>query len=123
MGDMVLSTAAEEMSVVDVYDLASDIGKECEKIIEIFGPDSVTGLMPKVIGVLELLEAMASRNECENTKMQELNDRIAYLESEKQERAVFRERYQKVPIIFLIFYLPRSLNYLTNPQSIMGTIN
>lgn len=98
MGDMVLLNAAEAMSVVEVYDIASDIGKECEKIIDLFGADSVTALMPKVINVLELLEAMATRNESENTKFQELNDRIAHLESEKHERAMFRERYQKVKL-------------------------
>lgn len=95
MSDMVLS-AVEEMSVVDVYDLASDIGKECEKIIDGYGADAVTSLMPKVITVLELLEAMATRNETENTRMQELTDRIAHLESERQEKAVFRERFEKV---------------------------
>lgn len=95
MEDMVLN-AIEEMSVVDVYDLASEIGKECEKIIDTYGSDTVTALMPKVITVLELLEAMATRNESENTRMQELNDRISSLESEKQEKAVFRERFEKV---------------------------
>ena len=92
---MILS-AAEEISVVDVYDLASDIGKQCEKIIDLYGADAVTSLMPKVINALELLEALANRNENENSKMQTLTDRIAYLESEKQEKAVFRERFQKV---------------------------
>lgn len=98
---MVLS-AVEEMSVVDVYDLASDIGKECEKIIDGYGADAVTSLMPKVITVLELLEAMATRNETENTRMQELTDRIAHLESERQEKAVFRERFEKV--LCIIYY-------------------
>lgn len=93
MSDMV---TAEEMSVVDVYDLASDIGKECEKIIDLFGADSLLKLMPKVINVLELLENTATRNESENTRMQELNDRIAHLECEKQEKAVFRQRFDKV---------------------------
>lgn len=36
------------VSVVDVYDLASEIGKEFEKLIDHFGTDSVTSLMPKV---------------------------------------------------------------------------
>lgn len=103
MGDMVLN-AVEEMSVVDVYDLASDIGKECEKIIDLFGADAVTALMPKVINVLELLEAMATRNESENTRMQELTDRIAHLESEKQEKALFRERFEKVSSIVYGFF-------------------
>lgn len=94
MGEVILH-AAEEISVVDVYDLATNIGKECEKIIDLYGADAVTSLMPKVINALELLEALANRNESENSKMQKLTDRIAYLESEKQERAVFRERFQK----------------------------
>ncbi len=94
MSDMVVT--AEEMSVVDVYDLASDIGKECEKIIDLFGADSLLKLMPKVINVLELLETIATRNETENTRMQELNDRIAHLECEKHEKAAFRQRFDKV---------------------------
>lgn len=104
MGDMVLINAAEAMSVVDVYDLAQDIGKECEKIIDSFGADAISSLMPKVINVLELLEAMATRNESENTKIQELNDRLEHLEREKHERAMFRERYQKVIHLFLLSF-------------------
>lgn len=49
MGEKCLLNSVEEFSVVDVYDLASDIGKECEKIIDIFGADAVTSLMPKVM--------------------------------------------------------------------------
>lgn len=93
MGEMVLS---DEVSVVDVYDLASDIGKECEKIIEIYGTSSVTELMPKVINALELLEALATKNEGENTQAQELNDRIAQLETDKLEKAEYRKRFEKV---------------------------
>ena len=50
-----------EVSVLDVYDLASDIGKEFEKIISAHGNEFVQGLMPKVICVLELLEKISSR--------------------------------------------------------------
>lgn len=104
MSDMVVT--AEEMSVVDVYDLASDIGKECEKIIDSYGADSLLKLMPKVINVLELLETIATRNESENTRLQELNDRIAHLECEKQEKAVFRQRFDKVRfLLFVSFFL------------------
>lgn len=97
MGEMITS-AVEDISVVDVYDLATNIGKECEKIIDLYGAETVTSLMPKVINALELLEALANRNECENSKMQKLTDRIAHLECEKQERALFRERFQKVSL-------------------------
>lgn len=99
MGEMVLS---DEVSVVDVYDLASDIGKECEKIIEIYGTSSVTELMPKVINALELLEALATKNEGENTQAQELNDRIAQLETDKLEKAEYRKRFEKVNLFLSI---------------------
>ena len=39
-----------EPTVVDVYDWAGEIGKEFERLIDSFGADSVTGLMPKVRG-------------------------------------------------------------------------
>lgn len=96
MGEKCLLNSVEEFSVVDVYDLASDIGKECEKIIDIFGADAVTSLMPKVINALEMLEALANRNETENSTLEMLTDQIALLESEKQEKAIFRERLQRV---------------------------
>lgn len=117
MSEMITS-AVEDISVVDVYDLATNIGKECEKIIDVYGAETVTSLMPKVINALELLEALANRNECENSKMQKLTDRIAYLESEKQERAVFRERFQKVRLIDYksMIYFPYCLVWLTCHQ-------
>ena len=35
------SNSIQDVSVVDVYDLASEIGKECEKIIDAYGTESV----------------------------------------------------------------------------------
>lgn len=98
MSEKSLSPVPDDISVVDVYDLASDIGKECEKIIDCYGAEAVTALMPKVVNALEWLESLASRNENENTTIQTLSDRVTYLESEKLERAVYRERLQKVSI-------------------------
>ncbi|XP_075159209.1 rab interacting lysosomal protein like [Haematobia irritans] len=94
MGDMVLD-AIDDIGVVDVYDLASDIGKEYEKIIDRFGTEAATGLMPKIINTLELLEALATKNERENATIQELKEKIAQLESEKSEKAEFRRRFEK----------------------------
>lgn len=85
-----------DVSVVDVYDIASDIGKECEKLIDVFGADSVTSLMPKVINALELLERLASKNERENTTVQELRSKISQLENDKIEKAEDRQRFEKV---------------------------
>lgn len=95
MSDLI-SNSIEEVSVVDVYDLASDIGKECEKIIDLHGTESVSTLIPKVINALELLEALDTRNERETSMVQELNDKIGQLETEKAEKADSRKRFEKV---------------------------
>lgn len=84
-----------DVTVVDVYDIASDIGKECEKIIDQYGADSLTSLMPKVINALELLENLATRNERENTQLFELQSKISQLENEKLEKAEYRQKFDK----------------------------
>ncbi|XP_044317039.1 RILP-like protein homolog isoform X2 [Drosophila rhopaloa] len=94
MGEMVLD-AIDDIGVVDVYDLASDIGKEYERIMDRFGTDAVSGLMPKIINTLELLEALATKNERENATILELRDKVVQLESEKLEKAEFRRRFDK----------------------------
>ncbi|XP_022223193.1 LOW QUALITY PROTEIN: RILP-like protein homolog [Drosophila obscura] len=94
MGEMVLD-AIDDIGVVDVYDLASDIGKEYERIMDRLGTDAVSGLMPKIINTLELLEALATKNERENATIQDLREKITQLESEKLEKAEFRRRFEK----------------------------
>nr|QBB01761.1 RILP-like protein homolog [Cotesia chilonis] len=87
--------SGSDISVVDVYDIASEIGKECEKLIDTFGTDAVTGLMPKVINALELLENLATKNEREITTVQELTARISQLENDKIGKAEDRQRFEK----------------------------
>lgn len=91
-----ISDLSGEVTVVDVYDIASDIGKECEKIIDQYGADTVTSLMPKVINALELLENLATRNERENTLLCELQAKISQLENDKLEKAEYRKKFEKV---------------------------
>ncbi|XP_043250158.1 RILP-like protein homolog [Colletes gigas] len=88
-------SVVSDVSVVDVYDIASEIGKECEKLIDAFGVESVTNLMPKVIHGLELLESLATKNECENTIVQELRAKISQLETDKIGKAEDRQRFEK----------------------------
>lgn len=85
-----------EVTVVDVYDIASEIGKECEKIIDHYGADAVTSLMPKVISALELLENLAVKNEHENSQLLELQSKISQLENDKIEKAEYRQKFEKV---------------------------
>lgn len=89
------SNSLLDVSVTDVYDQAAGIGKEFEKLIEAYGVDSVTDLMPRVIRALEQLEALASKYEKESCEISDLHYAIDKLESEKagkvQERARFEE--------------------------------
>lgn len=85
----------ENITVVDVYDIASDIGKECEKIIDRYGTDAVTSLMPKVISALEILENLATKNDRENIQLFELQSKIGQLENDKLEKAEYRQKFER----------------------------
>ncbi|XP_028662586.1 RILP-like protein 1 [Erpetoichthys calabaricus] len=50
------------LTVDDVYDIAKSIGAEVEKLLDNYGKESVEGLVPKTVKVLELLEHFAARN-------------------------------------------------------------
>ncbi|KAF6029869.1 RILPL1 [Bugula neritina] len=85
----------EYVSVVDVYDSAALIGKDFEYLIEQYGVEAVTDLMPKVIKVLEQLEFLAAKSEKENDELLELVSTIKRLQSEKEERAKEKARYEQ----------------------------
>uniref|UniRef100_A0A182WM99 RH1 domain-containing protein n=1 Tax=Anopheles minimus TaxID=112268 RepID=A0A182WM99_9DIPT len=87
--------AAEKLTVVDVYDLALEIGKEFETIIDANGVNAVSGLITKVVNALELMETLTCENENENATLQELQEKIAQLEAEKEQKAASRSRYEK----------------------------
>merc|ERR1719154_309110 len=46
----------KNLNLVDVYDIAADIGKEFEHLIDQHGAEQVTSLMQKVISALEHVE-------------------------------------------------------------------
>jgi len=85
-----------EISVIDVYELASAIGKEFEKIIDSCGTEMVTNLMPRVINALEHLEMLATKNERENSILEDLRNRVVKLEYDKHVRAEDRLKFEKV---------------------------
>lgn len=86
---------SKHITVVDVYDLAALIGKDFEHLIEIYGNDSVRGIMPKVISALETLEALANNNERENDEIITLQKSIERLEKEKKERIADRLKFEE----------------------------
>ncbi|XP_013413976.1 RILP-like protein 1 isoform X2 [Lingula anatina] len=83
------------ITVVDVYDTAAAIGKEFEALIDNYGTEAVTDLMPKVIRVLEQLEALANKNEKENNELADLRSALQRMEAEKMERAAERAKYEQ----------------------------
>lgn len=85
-----------DISVIDVYELASAIGKEFEKIIDVCGVETIANLMPRVIKALEHLESLATKNERENSALEDLQDRIIKLENEKLIRTEDRLKFEKV---------------------------
>lgn len=106
--EVMAEEADDAISVVDVYDQAASIGKEFERMIETFGVEAVTDLMPKVIKALENLESLAARYERENTEITELRTTIQKLESEKNEKAQERMKYEEVNVCscnFTMFYV------------------
>ncbi|XP_057695764.1 RILP-like protein 1 isoform X2 [Corythoichthys intestinalis] len=60
------------LTVDDVYDIAKVIGTELERLIDGYGKESVLGLVPRVVKVLELLESFTARNQVHKYREEEL---------------------------------------------------
>ncbi|CAG0913344.1 unnamed protein product [Notodromas monacha] len=90
-----MDSEPESLTVVEVYDMATDVGKEFERIIDQHGPAVVQGVMPKVIAILERMESVAMRNEAEFQRIQDYESRIHQLESDRNEKAECRVKYER----------------------------
>ncbi|VDP15001.1 unnamed protein product [Soboliphyme baturini] len=86
---------SRHVTVVDVYDLASMIGKDFERLMDLCGIDSVAELMPKVISALELLEAFAIRNERENHEILVLRNTVDRLEADKRQKKMGKQKFEE----------------------------
>lgn len=91
-----MSKSVENLCVVDVYDLASEIGGECEKLIDLYGTEAVKNLISKCIMALEMLEALANKNERDVSYVKDLRDQVKKLEDEKLERAETKKKFEEV---------------------------
>ncbi|KAL0973129.1 hypothetical protein UPYG_G00199350 [Umbra pygmaea] len=74
------------LTVDDVYEIAKSIGSEVEKLIDGYGKESVTGLVPKIVKVLELLENFASRNHALKSKEEEVLRALETLHVHQQKK-------------------------------------
>lgn len=84
-----------QVNVVDVYEMATDMGKEIERMVHIYGVEAMTLLVPKVITTLELLETFAAINEDEHSQIDDLKSKVEQLESEKIGKAEDRLKHEK----------------------------
>uniref|UniRef100_A0A8C6NLH0 RILP-like protein 1 n=1 Tax=Nothobranchius furzeri TaxID=105023 RepID=A0A8C6NLH0_NOTFU len=96
-----LEKNAADLTVMDVYDIAAVVGQEFERIIDQYGCEALSRLMPKVVRVLEILEVMVSRSsmspDTEELRL-ELDrlrlERIERLEKERKHRQVAQDIHQ-----------------------------
>ncbi|KAM4577219.1 RILP-like protein 1 isoform 2-T2 [Odontesthes bonariensis] len=83
-----LDRPAAELTVMDVYDIAAVLGHEFERVIDKFGCECLVKVVPRVVRVLELLEALVSRG----AAGQEAEDLRRELDRLRQERS---DRYEQ----------------------------
>ncbi|XP_068440389.1 RILP-like protein 1 isoform X2 [Clinocottus analis] len=79
------------LTVDDVYEIAKLIGTDVEKLIDGCGKESVVGLVPKIVKVLELLENFTSRNHAHKLKEEELLKTFETLQLQQQKKRAGRE--------------------------------
>lgn len=90
-----LEKNAAELTVMDVYDIASAVGQEFERVIDQHGCEAIARLMPKVVRVLEILEVLVSRNHI-NPELEELRLELDRLRLERMDRIEKERKHQKV---------------------------
>uniref|UniRef100_G3NZW9 RILP-like protein 1 n=1 Tax=Gasterosteus aculeatus aculeatus TaxID=481459 RepID=G3NZW9_GASAC len=89
-----LDRPAAELTVTDVYDIAAGLGQEFERVIDRFGCESLVGVVPKVVRVLELLEALVSRAAAGH-EAEELRRELDRLRQERSDRFAQDKRHQR----------------------------
>ncbi|KAJ4925913.1 hypothetical protein JOQ06_008099, partial [Pogonophryne albipinna] len=75
-----------DLTVMDVYDIAAVVGQEFERIIDQYGCEALSRLMPKVVRVLEILEVMELElvEDVWRGEAQDLLSQIAQLQEENK---------------------------------------
>ncbi|XP_059894501.1 RILP-like protein 1 isoform X3 [Gadus macrocephalus] len=83
-----------DLTVMDVYDIAAVVGQEFERIIDQYGCEALSRLMPKVVRVLEILEVMVSRNSI-LPETEELRLELDKLRLERMDRMEKEKKHKK----------------------------
>uniref|UniRef100_A0A3P9QDV2 RILP-like protein 2 n=1 Tax=Poecilia reticulata TaxID=8081 RepID=A0A3P9QDV2_POERE len=74
------------LTVDDVYEIAKLVGAEVEKLIDGYGKESVEGLVPKIVKVLELLESFVSGNQSLCLREEELLKTFEQIQLQQQKK-------------------------------------
>lgn len=93
--ESVLEKNVAELTVMDVYDIASLVGHEFERVIDQHGCEAIARLMPKVVRVLEILEVLVSRHHVA-PELDELRLELDRLRLERMDRIEKERKHQKV---------------------------
>ncbi|XP_022595605.1 RILP-like protein 1 isoform X4 [Seriola dumerili] len=83
-----------DLTVMDVYDIAAVVGQEFERIIDQYGCEALSRLMPKVVRVLEILEVMVSRSSI-TPETEELRLELDKLRLERLDRLEKEKKHKK----------------------------
>ncbi|XP_021478517.2 RILP-like protein 1 isoform X5 [Oncorhynchus mykiss] len=83
-----------DLTVMDVYDIAAVVGQEFERIIDQYGCEALSRLMPKVVRVLEIVEVMVSRNSI-SPETDELRLELDKLRLERMDRLEKEKKHKK----------------------------
>ncbi|KAI4901050.1 hypothetical protein NFI96_034327 [Prochilodus magdalenae] len=83
-----------DLTVMDVYDIAAVVGQEFERIIDQYGCEALSRLMPKVVRVLEILEVLVSRNSI-SPETEELRLELDKLRLERMDRMEKEKKHKK----------------------------
>lgn len=93
-----------DLTVMDVYDIAAIVGQEFERIIDQYGCEVLSRLMPKVVRVLEILEVLVSRNSL-TPEMEELRLELDKLRLDRMDRLEKEKKHKKVTVSTYRMYL------------------
>ncbi|XP_061654941.1 RILP-like protein 1 isoform X6 [Phyllopteryx taeniolatus] len=94
-GGSALEKNPADLTVMDVYDIAAAVGHEFERIIDQYGCEALSRLMPKVVRVLEILEVMVSRHSIGGPEADELRLELDELRLERTERLEKEKKHRK----------------------------
>lgn len=75
-------TRTENITMVNVYQVAADIGNDFEHLIEKFGSDGFRDIMPKIIKSLECLEEAVKLIDKQQENLSNLEEQVMKLEQE-----------------------------------------